>query len=119
MIDAPFASRIKYPLLRYSVSISSMPSLYARRTKSKILSVTSSVVSPTQIAWRRGRMLDSTANQILPVLSELEQIISDEPSQYAWTANSVFLSDPAAREASISFALDALRWRSEVIPDRI
>jgi lauroyl/myristoyl acyltransferase len=113
MIDAPFASRKSYRFLRYDVKVSSMPWLYARRSRASLLPLLGNVISAHLLGYAVSSpiaALDSDCTQDL--LKFLEQAILDQPEQYAWTTSSILLSDPAAREVALSFVTDALSWRN-------
>jgi lauroyl/myristoyl acyltransferase len=112
MIDAPFASRRYYHFLRYRVSVSSMPWLYARRCGASLLPLVSNMISSDLLGYVAGEaMEDLGSDRTQDLLRFLEEVILDQSEQYAWTTSSILLSDPAAREDALSFVIDALGWR--------
>lgn len=115
MIDAPFASRRRYQFLGYSITASSMPALYARRCGALLLPLIGHVVSEERLGYAVGSPVADVGTECTQnLLRFLEEIILEQPEQYAWKANSMVLSDASARENAFSFALDALRWRESM-----
>lgn len=113
MIDAPFASRRRYPFLGYDVTVSSMPWLYAKRRGTSLLPLAGHLVSENLLGYHAGTVIeDVQADRTRDLLGFLQGIILDQPQQYAWTANSFLLSDPVAREAAFSFVSEVLDWRA-------
>jgi lauroyl/myristoyl acyltransferase len=113
MIDAPFASRRHYQFMGYHVTASSMPSLYARRCGASILPLIGNVISAELLGYvTELTPLNVRSDRTQDLLEFLEGVILDQPQQYAWTTNSIFLSDSAFRESAFSFTLNALHWRN-------
>jgi lauroyl/myristoyl acyltransferase len=112
MIDAPFASRRRYQFLGYSITVSSMPWLYARHCGASLLPLVNNVISADVLGYLAGDVMNHSRLDLTPdLLRFLEGVIGDQPEQYSWTTNSTLLTDPAAREAALSFVIHALRWR--------
>jgi lauroyl/myristoyl acyltransferase len=112
MIDAPFASRRRYPFLGYDVTVSSMPWLYAKRRGASLLPLAGNLISERLLGYNAGTVLeDLQADRMQDLLKFLQGVILEQPQQYAWTANSFLLSDPTAREAALSFLTEVLDWR--------
>jgi len=113
MIDAPFASRRRYQLLGYSVQASSVPSLYARRSGASLLPIVGTLISARQLGYVVSPIVTDTSKDCTPaLLGFLEKIILEQAEQYAWSTNSIILSDEKARENALSFTADALNWRN-------
>jgi lauroyl/myristoyl acyltransferase len=113
MIDAPFASRQSYRFLGYSVRVSSMPWLYAKRCGASLLPLAGNMISDHLLGYTADPVMeDVQADRMQDLLGFLQRVILNQPEQYAWTANSILLSDPAAREAALSFLTSVLRWRA-------
>jgi hypothetical protein len=113
MIDAPFASRRRYPFLGYDVTVSAMPWLYAKRCGASLLPLAGHLVSENLLGYRAGAVIgDVQADRTRDLLGFLQGVILDQPQQYAWAVNSFLLSDPDAREAALSFVSEVLDWRS-------
>ncbi len=112
VIDAPFASRRRYRFLGYQVTASSMPWLYAKRTGASMLPLVGHIISPEVLGYQAEPAIEDVGPDFTQHLFEfLDRVVLNQCEQYAWTTNSVLLSDPAAREHALGFLAEALAWR--------
>jgi lauroyl/myristoyl acyltransferase len=112
MIDGPVMSRKRYDFLGYKVAASALASVYARRAGCALLPLFPRIASAGSLSFLTRPVIDGIdRDQTQELLHLLEATIVQECEQYQWISNSVLLSDPTARDNSLSFLDEALAWR--------
>jgi lauroyl/myristoyl acyltransferase len=112
MMDGPFASRRKYEFLGYQVAVSSLASLYAKRTHSAVMPIISSASAGLELSFWETPIIESPGHETPQrLLDLLQSVILQQPSQHQWLSTSILMSNQNARDNAIAFLPDALTWR--------
>jgi lauroyl/myristoyl acyltransferase len=112
MIDGRFTSRKRYDFLGYKIAVSALPSIYAQRTRSCLLPVIPGICTARKLKFTIGGMIEPIRrNATQDLLDALQNTILRDVTQYQWSADSILLSDPAARKNALAFLKSAAHWR--------
>jgi lauroyl/myristoyl acyltransferase len=109
--DAPGRSRKRYQFLGYDVTCSNLIEIYARYNDCVVVPFQSEVISDREVSLHCGAPHVNCPNLMQKLLSDVEELIYRNHTNYLWSGGSIIFSDSRALPNGLRFLSEYLDWR--------